>query len=438
MREPPALTAFINVRLIDPATGYDGPGEVLIGSGEVLAAGPNALAEGFDENTLVIDGDGHALMPGLVDLRVSCGEPGSEHRETIKTVGRAAVAGGVTTIVMQPDTNPVIDDAALVDFVLRRGRDRSLARMVPAGALTKGLDGQTMAEIGLMAEAGAALFSNGSRAISDSRVMRRLLSYATGFDALVSVRPEDPWLSQGGCMNEGELAARLGVPSIPAAAEHIYAQRDLALAELTGGRLLLDMISSAGTLPSLARAKEKGLDVSASVSIHNLTLNETDVGDYRTFAKLSPPLRSEEDRIALIDAVRSGLVDVIVSGHDPRPAEEKRLPFDEASFGASALEVLLPAALTLWHEGSIELIDLVRAMTQKPADLLDMGMGRLTPGAPADLILVDLGYPFIFDADKMRSKCKNSPYDGRRMQGRVLSTWVAGTKVFDAQTGFVA
>lgn len=238
-------------------------------------------------------------------------------------------------------------------------------------------------------------------------------------------------------MNEGELAARLGVPSIPAAAEHIYAQRDLALAELTGGRLLLDMISSAGTLPSLARAKEKGLDVSASVSIHNLTLNETDVGDYRTFAKLSPPLRSEEDRIALIDAVRTGLVDVIVSGHDPRPAEEKRLPFDEASFGASALEILLPAALTLWHEGNIELIDLVRAMTQKPADLLDMGMGRLTPGAPADLILVDLGYPFIFDADTMRSKCKNSPYDGRRMQGRVLSTWVGGAKVFDVETGFL-
>jgi dihydroorotase len=427
MIEGPPPTHFINARLVDPASGFDGPGEVLMANGFILEAGENV---GGDDTAMIIDCDGHALMPGLIDLHVSSGEPGEEHRETLKTVGLAAVAGGVTTIVIQPDTAHVIDDAALIDFVTRRGRDRSLARVLAAGALTKGLKGEKMAELGLMAEAGAVMFTNGETPIASTRVMQRCLSYASAFDALIASRPQDPWLSEGGVMNQGELASRYGLAGIPHAAETIAAERDIQLVELTGGRLLLDMISCEGTLSRIAHAKALGLDVSASVSVHHLTLNENDVGDYRTFAKLSPPLRREDDRLALIEGLKSGVIDAIVSGHDPRPAEEKRLPFDEAAFGASALETLLPAALILYHSGQIELIDLIGALTLGPAQILGLAQGRIAKGAPADLILVDLGFPIRFDASAMVSKSKNSPFDGRTLQGKVLSTWVGGTKVF--------
>jgi dihydroorotase len=427
MSEPHRLTRFINARVIDPATDFDGAGEVLMQNGVILEMGASV---GGVMDAAIIDCDGHALMPGLVDLHVSTGEPGEEHRETLRSAGRAAVKGGVTTIVIQPDTAHVIDDAALVDFVTRRGRDHSLARVLAAGGLTKGLKGERMAELGLMAEAGAVMFTNGDTPIASTRVMQRCLSYASAFDALVSARPQDPWLSEGGVMNQGELASRYGLAGIPHAAETIAAERDIQLVELTGGKLLLDMISCEGTIERVARAKGQGLDVSASVSVHHLTLNENDVGDYRTFAKLSPPLRREDDRLALIEGIKSGAIDAIVSGHDPRPAEEKRLPFDEAAFGASALEALLPAALILYHSGSIELVDLVRAMTLGPAQILGLPQGRITKGAPADLILVDLGFPLRFVADEMVSKSKNSPYDGRTLQGKVLGTWVGGAKVF--------
>jgi dihydroorotase len=422
-------THFINARLIDPASNYDGPGEVLVRAGIIVARGARVTG---DSGATVVDCDGHALMPGIIDLHVSTGEPGEEHRETLKSAGQAAVAGGVTTIVLQPDTQHVVDDAALIDFVTRRGRDQSLARVLAAGALTKGLQGERMAELGLMAEAGAVMFTNGDTPISSSRVMQRCLSYASAFDALISSRPQDPWLSEGGVMNQGELASRYGLAGIPHAAETIAAERDIQLVELTGGKLLIDMVSCEGTIARIGAAKAQGLDVTASVSVHHLTLNENDVGDYRTFAKLSPPLRREEDRLALIEGLKSGLIDAIVSGHDPRPAEEKRLPFDEAAFGASALETLLPAALILYHEGLIELIDLVRALTIGPAQVLGIPHGRIAQGAPADLILVDLGYPIRFDASQMVSKSKNSPYDGRTLQGKVIGTWVGGAKVFGA------
>lgn len=424
---------FTNARVVDPASRFDGPGQVLVRDGVIVAVG--AVLGEPPEGTLVEDCDGHALMPGLIDMRVSTGEPGAEHRETLKSAGRAAVFGGVTSMVVQPDCDPVIDDGSLVDFIARRGRDRSAARVLPAGALTKGMKGVRMAELGLMAEAGAVMFCNGRAPIADSRVLARALSYASAFDALVATRPEDPWLAEGGVMNQGELAARLGLAGIPHAAETIAAERDIQLAGLTGGRLLLDMVSAEGTLERLARARAAGIEVSASVTVQHLTLNETDVGDYRTFAKLSPPLRREDDRLALIEAVRSGLIEAVVSDHDPRPAEEKRLPFDEAAFGASGLESLLPAALTLYHEGQIELLDIMRPLTIGPASLLGLPQGRIAAGAPADLIQVDLGFPLRFDAARMVSKSKNSPYDGRRLQGRVLQTWVAGKAVFNVALG---
>jgi dihydroorotase len=370
-------------------------------------------------------------MPGLIDMRVVIGEPGSEHRETFKSAGRAAVAGGVATLVMAPNTDPVIEDASLVDFVLRRASSRCDARILPAAALTRGLKGELMTEMGLLREAGAALFSNGDRPVTDSRVLRRALAYSTVFDALVAHRPEDPFLAAGGVMHEGELAARLGLPGIPAAAETIMAVRDLTLAELTGARLMLDMVSSAETLEPLKRSKERGVKAAASVSVHHLALNEQDVDGYRTFAKLSPPLRREDDRRALCDAVASGLIDVIVSGHNPWPAENKRLPFDEAAFGAAALETLLPGALQLHHNGAAKLIDIVRAMTLRPAELLGLPQGRLKKGAPADMILVDLGAPYRLDSEKFLSKSKNSPFDEKLMQGRVLRTLVGGKSVFE-------
>jgi dihydroorotase len=430
-------TLIRNAALIDPEGRFTGRGDVLFDvrdrpgaddpGGVIVDIGPK-IDVGLD--TPVIEADGLALAPGLIDMRASIGEPGAEHRETLKSAGRAALAGGVTTLIMQPTTAPVIDDVSLVDYVLRRGAARTKARILPAAALTKGLNGEQMSEIGLLAEAGAVMFTHGDHALSDTRLARRALSYARAFDALVAMRPEDPHLAKGGCMHEGEFASRLGIPGIPAAAELVMAQRDLTLAELTGATLLLDMISTAAVLEPIARAKAKGVAAFASVSVHHLCLNELEAGDYRTFAKLSPPLRSEEDRLALIEALNMGVIDVIVSGHEPRPAEDKRLPFDEAAFGAAALETLLPGALLLHHNGTAQLQDIIRAMTLNPARLLGLPQGRLAAGAPADLILIDLDKPFRFDADQMRSKCRNSPFDGKLLQGQVVRTIVGGETVF--------
>ncbi len=416
-----------NAQLIDPAKANVEAGSILFAE-KILDIGAVDSAPDGAEN---IDADGAHVAPGLIDMRVVIGEPGAEHKETFKSAGRAAAAGGVTTMVMMPNTTPVIDDQSLVDYVLRRGPDRSGGvRILPAAALTQHLDGKLMTEIGLMAEAGAVMFTNGDKPIADSQLMRRVLSYATAFGALVAHRPEDPGLAQGGVMHEGELAARLGLPGIPAAAELIMAERDLALAELTGGRLVLDMLSSAQTLPALKRAKERGVRAFASVNVHHLVLNEHDVDGYRSFAKLSPPLRSEDDRAALVHAVSDGLIDVIVSGHDPQQAEDKRLPFEEAAFGAVGLETLLPAALTLAHKGDAPLTKLVRAMTLNPAELLKLPQGRLTKGAPADIIVVDIGAPFRLDSDKLRSKSNNSPFDEKLLQGVVKRTFIAGKTVF--------
>lgn len=420
-------TLIKNARLIDPAKTEVEDGAILFDE-NILDVG---AVSGAPDGAEIIDAEGLYVAPGLIDMRVTIGEPGAEHKETFKSAGRAAAAGGVTTMVMMPHTDPIIDDQSLVDYVLRRGPDRSGGvRVLPAAALTKHLDGELMTEIGLMAEAGAVLFTNGDKPITSSRVLRRALSYATSFGALIAHRPEDPFLAEGGVMHEGELAARLGLPGIPAAAEAIMAERDLALAELTGGKLLLDMLSAAQALPALKRARERGVSAFASVNVHHLVLNEQDVDGYRTFAKLSPPLRGEDDRTALVRAVSDGLIDVIVSGHDPQQAEDKRLPFEEAAFGAVGLETLLAGALTLHHKGDVPLNTLIRAMTLKPAELLRQPTGRLSKGAPADVILIDIGAPFKLDSDKLKSKSNNSPFDKKLLQGAVKRTFIAGKIVF--------
>lgn len=424
--------AFVNARVIDPEHRYDGPGCVVVSDGTIADFRQGPTLGSGSPDMRVVDCNGAVLAPGLIDCRVKSGEPGAEHKETLASVARAAAAGGVTTIVLQPDTAPVVDEPAVVDFILRRARDLESINIHVAGAATQGLAGERMAEIGLMDEAGAIYFTDVDRPIVNSKVMRRVLSYAGAFNALVSHRPADPWLTEGAVATEGELAARLGLPSAPAVAERIMLERDLALVELTGARFLVDQISTADALDSLRRAKEKGLEVSASCSINHLTFNEIDVGDYRTFYRLDPPLRPERDRQALIEAVAEGLIDVIVSAHAPSPAGEKRRPFSEATPGAVGLETLLPALLNLHHEGGHDLLDLFRAVTLGPATLLGLPGGRISSGAPADLVLVDIDAPLAIDATRLLSKSKNSPFDGRRLQGEVLLTMVEGRIVHQA------
>ena len=427
-----SVLAIVNARLLDPASDYDGPGAVLIEHGrivEVIRGTAAPQAPGIE----VIDVGGLCLAPGLIDIRVKTGEPGAEPKETLKSASLSAAAGGVTTIVIQPDTDPAVDDPAMVDFIQRRGAALNLVNVHAAGAATRTLDGQRMAEIGLMTEAGALYFTDGDRVITNTRTLQRVMSYAVAFNALIACRPSEPWLGEGAVATAGELATRLGLSGSPAIGERIQLERDLALVEQTGVRFLVDQISTEGALETLARARARGLEVAASVSINHLCFNEIDIGEYRTFYRLDPPLRAESDRLALIEAVRDGLIDVITSAHAPAPAEDKRRPFAEAAPGAVGLETLLAAALSLHHEAGLDLLDVLRPLTHGPATLLDLESGVLEADAPADLVLFDPGAPVVIDAATLRSKSRNSPFDGRRLQGRVLLTIVGGRIVHDAR-----
>ena len=415
-----------DVRILDPESGTDAIGHIRIENGKIAELGPDCGIYGT-----VIEGQGLCAAPGLIDMRVTTGEPGRENRETLATATKAAIAGGVTTMVVMPGTNPVLDDMALIDYVMRRGENLPVDIHV-AGALTKGLDGKTMTEIGLMQEVGAVMFASGKSPIRDAQIMRRLLSYSASFNALISNQCMTPDMSNGTVAHESDFSSRLGLSAAPAVSERIMAERDVALAELTGGRVLLDLVSSAETLPVLRRAKAKGLDVAASVSINHLALNELDIGDYRTFAKLEPPLREEADRQALLSAINDGTIDIIVSDHDPRPAGEKRLPYAEASPGAVGLELLLAAGLSQVADGGLEMLPFLAALTCHPADLLGLETGRLRQGAIADLVLFDLHEPWVCDAEKLRSRSKNTPFDGRRLTGRVRHTIKAGDVVYSA------
>jgi dihydroorotase len=424
--------AFINARLVDPEGRYDGPGALIAENGRIAEVSREVGFADLSPDIREVDCNGAMLAPGLIDLRVKTGEPGAEPKETLKSAARAAAAGGVTSIVVQPDTDPAVDDPSVVDFILRRARDIELVHVYPAGAATKGLAGKAMAEIGLMHDAGCVYVTDADRPIVDSKVMRRILAYAGALDVLVAHRPADPWLSDGAIATESEFAGRMGLAAAPAEAEKIMLERDAALVELTGARLLVDQVSAACALESLARAKARGLPMLATCSINHLTFNELDIGDYRTFWKLEPPLRGEDDRDALIEALASGLVDIVVSAHAPAPAEDKRLPFEEAAPGSIGLETLLPALLSLHHEGRAPLLRLIETVTLAPAKAIGLAAGRLTVGAPADLVLCDLDAPRLIDAAKLTSKSKNSAFDGRRLQGEVLMTLVDGRVVYEA------
>ncbi len=422
-------TLIANARVVDPARGRESEGWLLLDGDTIadLGDGPAPDVDGAD----VVDAAGRVVCPGLIDLRVNAGEPGAEHKETLATASAAAAAGGVTSVVVTPETKPTIDDPALIDFLMRRARDTAAVRVHPAAALTKGLAGTEIAEIGLLRDAGAVMFSNGPRPLADAGLMRRALLYARGLGALVAVRPEDAALAGRGVAHEGDYAARLGLEGVPVLAERVQIERDAAIAADAGARLLFDQVSSAAGLAALARAKADGAPVSASVSAFHLALNDLDVGDYRTYARLSPPLRAEHDRDALIHALKDGLVDVVVSAHDPQPPEDKRLPFAEATPGGVGLETLLSVLLGLVHDERMSLAEALRPATVAPAELLGLPQGRLAKGAPADVILVDAGAPWVCKSEDLRSLSKNTPFDERRLQGRALKTWVAGRVVFD-------
>ena len=420
---------FINARIVDPSSNRDEPGGLLVQEGKIADLGPH-LRRNAPEGVEVVDCKGHVLAPGLIDAQVFTGEPGYEHRETLKTASHAAAAGGVTTIVVMPDTNPVIDQVALVDFIQRRARDNAIVNVHTMAAMTKGLKGEEMTEIGLLKRAGAIAFSNGKSSVANTRVMRNVLLYGKDFGALISHHTEDPYLSQTAAMNSGEVAARLGLPGVPKAAETIILERDVRLVEMTGGRYHAATISCAESLEVIRAAKARKLPVTCGVSINHLTLNENDIGPYRTFFKVRPPLRSDEDRAAMIRGIASGEIDIIVSSHDPQDADDKRRPFAEATDGAVGLETLLPAALRLYHSGELPLLTIFRALTINPAKLLGLPSGRLVKGAAADLILVDLGVPWVVNKDLLRSRSKNSPFDESKLQGRVLRTLVAGSTVY--------
>lgn len=421
--------AYVNANIVAPAQGLNGKGGILIEDGWILAVGPKVTRETAGAGAAVVDAKGLTLVPGLIDMRVFTGEPGTEYRETLASASEAAVAGGVTTMIVMPNTQPVVDDAAIVDFILRRARDTALVRVAPMAAITKGLAGELMTEIGGLKEAGAVAITDGTKAVTNANVFRRALMYAKDFDMLVVQHVEEPALATG-VMNAGERASRLGLSGNPAMAEVIMLERDLRLVEMTGGHYHAAQISSALSVEVIRAAKAKGLPVTCGVSIHHLTLNEGDIGAYRTFFKLSPPLRTEEDRRALVAAVADGTIDVIVSGHDPQSADTKRLPFAEAAFGAVGLETMLSAALGLYHNENMPLGRLVEAMSSNPARILGLEEGRLEPGAPADFTLVDLDLSWTVEDDVLRSRAKNSPFEHRTLEGRAVETVVAGETVY--------
>jgi dihydroorotase len=420
-----------NARIIDPSRDFDGIGDVLIADGVIRDCRRGIGAAGVPEGTDIVNCAGKIVAPGLIDMRAFVGEPGYDYRETFASASLAAATGGITTIICQPGTAPVIDNSATVDFVLRRARDTAVVNIQPMAALTKGLRGEEMTEIGLLKAAGAVAFSNGHTSVTNAQVMRRALTYARDFDALIVHHTEDPDLVGEGVMNEGEFASRLGLEGIPPAAEAVMLERDMRLVALARGRYHAASLSSVESLEILKRARDAGLAVSASVSINHVTLNENDIGPYRTFLKLSPPLRAETDRRALVEALASGLVDVIVSDHNPQDVEVKRLPFAEAASGAVGLETMLPAALRLVHNGELSWTTLIRAMSTRPAELLGLPGGTLRAGAPADIIVIDTDVPWVLDPADLKSLCKNTPFDEARFTGRVVRTIVGGRTVFE-------
>lgn len=422
-------TVLKNLRILDPSRGIDEAGSIVIKNGRIAAVGSGAQNQGAPEGADVVEGRGLIAAPGLVDARVFVGEPGAEHRETIESASRAAAAGGVTTFIMMPDTDPVIDDIALVEFVLKTARDKAIVNIHPAAALTKGLAGEEMTEFGLLRDAGAVAFTNGRNPMHNAQVLRRALTYARELGSVIALETRDKHLGAGGVMNEGLLASWLGLSGTPREAEIIPLERDLRIASLTRGKYHAAKISVPESAEAVKAARERGANVTCGISINHLTLNENDIGEYRTFFKLSPPLRGEDDRKAMVDALAKGDIDIIVSSHDPQDVDTKRLPFADAADGAVGLETMLAAALRLHHSGEVPLMRLIDALSTRPAKIFGLDAGTLAPGARADIVLIDPDEPWLAVKDGFVSRSKNTPFEDARFTGRAVSTYVAGERV---------
>lgn len=419
-----------NARIIDPSRHLDEVGTIIIGDdGRILSSGADAHNQGHPDGAEIRDAQGLVAAPGLVDARVFVGEPGAEHRETIFSASRAAAAGGVTSFIMMPDTDPVLDDIALIEFVLKTARDKALVNIHPAAALTRGLKGEEMTEIGLLKQAGAVSFTQGRHGLADTQVLRRAMTYAREFGAVISLEARDPYLAVNGVMNEGLFASWLGLAGAPREAELIPLERDLRIAALTKAAYHAAKISVPESVEAVRVARNRGANATCAVSINHLSLNENDIGEYRTFFKLSPPLRTEDDRQAIVDALANGTIDIIVSSHDPQDVDTKRLPFADAADGAIGLETMLAAALRLHHSGQVSLMRLIDAMSTRPAQIFGLDAGSLKPGAKADVALIDIDEPWIVAKDTIQSRSKNTPFEDARFSGRVVSTYVAGRLV---------
>lgn len=417
---------FTNARLLDPETGLDEMGGLLIEGERVVDFGSHLFSHGLPALAEVIDCQGLCLAPGLVDMRASVGEPGFEHKETIESAAQAAIAGGITTLACLPNTNPPIDDVPAIEFIARRAREAKAAKIHPYACATKGAEGERLTEMGMLAEAGVVAFTDGDRAIAKSNVMARALQYADGFDRVIVQHPEDPTLASGGHINNGELAFRLGLSGIPTEAEVIIIERDLRLVEMTGARYHVAHVSTAAAVDAIRQAKSRGLHVTCDTAPQYVLMTETDVGEYRTFAKLSPPLRNERDRQAIAEGLSDGTIDAVASDHQPEDRDSKNLPFAQAAPGMVGLETLMPLTLAAYHKGEMSLLAALACLTNKPANILGLAAGRIRKGGAADLVLFDADRPVKIDASSFRSKSRNTPFDGHPVSGKVAMTLIDG------------
>ncbi len=425
---------IINARIIDPSQNLDELGGIIIDSkGKIKEIVKKSKKINNTKSLEIIDAKKNIVIPGIVDMKVFVGEPGFEYKENFRTLSQAALAGGVTSVVSMPNTKPIIDNVSMVDFIIRRGRDKAKINIFPSASLTKNIDGKMMNEFGLLASKGIVAFTDVKRTVQNTETMSRIMDYASDIGVLIMQHAEDFELSKNGYINEGEVATRLGLEGISDVAEKIIIERDLTLLEKFPCRYHINQISSEKSLGVIKKNKDNGKNFTVGVSINNLSLNENDIGEFKTFLKLSPPLRTETDRKALIKGIKDNLIDVIVSDHTPEDEESKRLPFAQAAQGSIGVETLLPLSLELYHNKSLTLNKVIELLTINPAKILKIDKGTLKKGSDADLCIVDIDKPWVVKSEKLRSKSKNSAIEDRKLQGKVLMTFLKGELVFNQQ-----